>query len=301
MATKKRGSKTAKRAGARRVAAKRNARTTAKKAAPRKSVAAKVVAKKSARNAAKKKTPANRPVAATRAAKRTPARRPRVATKTAAGRPKVETRPRAQREASSVDRVKNARRTSGPAPVDLSLFPVGDEALRAATGKAWSEWLALLDAAGAATQAFDHQRIWELAMQSLPDAAAWWGQMVSVGYERVRGLREKHESCNGEFQGSVSRTFAVPLFAAFAAWADEALRGRWLDAAGLEFTKLNAGKNIRARWPDGSRLDIRFNATGPDKCQVVVDTMKLADADAVRRAKAFWQAQFERLNALLAG
>jgi uncharacterized protein YndB with AHSA1/START domain len=141
--------------------------------------------------------------------------------------------------------------------------------------------------------------MWELVMQSLPESAGWWGQMVAVGYERARGLREKHESCDGEFQATLSKTFPVPLFAAFAAWADAALRENWLDAPGLDFTKLNVGKNIRARWPDGSRLDIRFNATGPDKCQIVVDTMKLADAEAVQKAKAFWQSQFEKLGQYL--
>ena len=293
-ATKKRVAKRA----AKKVAAKNAVRKSAKKAASTRG--SKSVSRRS--DAAARGKPATKRAAAkSPSAKRRSSKPTRVVTKTAAGRPTVETRSRAQRDAASVDRVENARRTAEPAAVDASLFPVGDEALRAATGKSWSEWLALLDAAGAAKQALDHQRIWALAMQSLPDAAAWWGQMVSVGYERVRGLREKHESCNGEFQGTVSRTFAVPLFAAFAAWADELLRARWLDAAGLEFTKLNAGKNIRARWPDGSRLDIRFNATGPDKCQVVVDTMKLADGDAVQRAKTFWQAQFDRLNALLAG
>ena len=184
-------------------------------------------------------------------------------------------------------------------PFDLSLFPCGDDALRAATGRDWAEWIALLDASGASKQAFNHQRIWDLAMQSLPETAGWWGQMVSVGYERARGLREKHESCNGEFQATSSKTLPVPLFAAFAAWADESLRGEWLEAPDLSFTKLNAGKNIRARWPNGALLDIRFNATGPDKCQIVVDTMKLTDADAVAKAKAFWQSQFERLQAYL--
>ncbi len=67
----------------------------------------------------------------------------------------------------------------------------------------------------------------------------------------------------------------------------------------LDFTKLNVGRNIRARWPDGTLLDIRFTDAGPDKCQVVVDTMKLTDAEAVQKAKAFWQAQLERLQAYL--
>jgi hypothetical protein len=171
--------------------------------------------------------------------------------------------------------------------------------VRAATGKTWSEWLTLLDAAGAAKKGVDHQQLWNLAMQSLPDAAGWWGQMVSVGYERARGLRQKHETRAGDFQATLSKTLPVPLFAAFAAWADKSLRRNWLDAPDLDFTKLNVGKNIRARWPGGALLDIRFNATGPDKCQVVVDTMKLPDADAVNEAKAFWQEQFERLQAYL--
>jgi hypothetical protein len=171
--------------------------------------------------------------------------------------------------------------------------------LRAATGKDWGEWFALLDAAGAAARSLDHAKIWELAMQALPPSAGWWGQMVSVGYERARGLREKHESSSGDFQATFSRTLPVPLFAAFAAWADEALRGNWLDAPGLDVTKINAGRNIRARWPDGRLLDIRFDATGPDTCRIVVDTMKLADAGAVQEAKVFWQGQLDRLRSFL--
>ena len=251
------------------------------------------------RTPTRKGAPATRKPARKAVAKKTRAKtvarkpaRAKTAAKAKAARPKVS----AKRAAPKTAKTPRARTTAMP-PFDLSLFPCGDDALRAATGRDWNEWIALLDASGAAKQAFDHQRIWDLAMQSLPETAGWWGQMVSVGYERARGLREKHESCNGEFQATLSKTLPVPLFAAFAAWADESLRGEWLDAPALSFTKLNAGKNIRARWPDGALLDIRFNATGPDKCQIVVDTMKLNDSEAVRQAKAFWQAQFERLQA----
>ena len=253
---------------------------TAKKAAPKKTVPRKPAAK-SARRASTKRVPA------------------KAARKTAAGRTKVARDANASRKAASVRRVEAARRTAEPPAVDTSMFPCGDEAVRNATGKTWSEWLSLLDASGAAKKALDHRRIWDLVMQGLPEAAGWWGQMVAVGYERARGLRERHESCAGDFQSTFSRTLPVPLFAAFAAWADDTLRRQWLDAPDLDFTKLNAGKNIRARWPDGSRLDIRFNASGPDKCQIVVDTMKLPDAEAVQRAKAFWQEQLERLRAYL--
>jgi hypothetical protein len=274
---------------------------TRKKRAPAPKRPARKVAKNVAAGKAAKKSPARKAAkrpAAKRPAKKT-ARRPRVATKTAAGKPRVATNRAASGNARAAPRVATARRVAAPPLVDASLFPCGDAALRAATGKDWSEWLMLLDAAGAAAQNLDHTRMWELVMQSLPESAGWWGQMVAVGYERARGLREKHESCNGEFQATLSKTFQVPLFAAFAAWADAALRENWLDAPGLDFTKLNVGRNIRARWPDGSLLDIRFNETGSGKCQIVVDTMKLADAEAVRHAKAFWQSQFEKLGKYL--
>jgi hypothetical protein len=182
---------------------------------------------------------------------------------------------------------------------DAALLPCGDEALRAATGKDWGEWFALLDAAGAAARSLDHAKIWDLAMQALPPSAGWWGQMVSVGYERARGLREKHETSSGDFQATFSRTLPVPLFAAFAAWADEALRASWLEAPELGLTKINAGRNIRARWPDGRVLDIRFDATGPEACRIVVDTMKLPNAEAVQETKAFWERQIARLRSFL--
>jgi len=263
---------------------KRAAKTRATTRRPARKVAAKKTRAKAATRTSTKaaaKRPARKAQGAKSAA-RTPAVKPTVAAK------------RATPKGSAAPRVERARRA--PPNVDTSLFPCGDDALRAATGKGWNEWLALLDASGAAAKGLDHQRLLDLTMQSLPETAGWWGQMVSVGYERVRGLREKHESCNGEFQATLSKTFSVPLFAAFAAWADASIRGEWLDAPDLSFTKLNAGRNIRARWPDGSLLDIRFNATGPDRCQIVVDTMKLNDGEAVQQAKAFWQAQFERLQ-----
>jgi len=271
--------------------ATKTSRARAKKAAPKKRAAKRVAAKNAA---AKKPTPRKRATAVSPSKAKSPGRR---AAKAAPVRAKKKATPPSSPRKRANRPVRE--RTSAMPSLDAGLFPCGDEAIRNATGKDWNEWLQLLDASGAANSGLDHQRIWELAMQSLPDAAGWWGQMVSVGYERARGMREKHETCAGDFHATLSKTLPVPLFAAFAAWADETLRRSWLDAPGLDFTKLNAGKNIRARWPNGALLDIRFNATAPDKCQIVVDTMKLADAEAVKEAKAFWQAQFDRLTGYL--
>ncbi|HEX7110824.1 MAG TPA: hypothetical protein VF216_00120 [Mizugakiibacter sp.] len=173
--------------------------------------------------------------------------------------------------------------------------------MRAATGHGWQDWLRLIEASGLAlaVERPVHGEVRAVVQRLVPALDDWWAQMVAVGYERARGLRAMHQTSRGEFQATTAKTFAAPAFAAFAAWADEALRRRWLDAPGLEVTKVNPGRNIRARWPDGALLDIRFADKGPVRCQVVVDTVKLTDAEAVTAAKTFWQSQFARLAAFL--
>jgi len=272
--------------------ATKKARTASKAGAAKKSGARSKTAKKAVRKVARKtlRKPATKRASAAKSATRG-------VKKPAAAKPKTASTRASPRKKASPTGGASARRAAAQSAADPSIFPCGDDVVRAATGKTWSEWLSTLDAAGAAARSMNHQQIWDIAMRSLPGSAGWWGQMVSVGYERARGLREKHQTSAGDFQASISKTLPVPLFAAFAAWADKNLRKSWLDAPDLDFTKLNVGRNIRARWPDGSALDISFNAAGPDKCQIVVDTKKLADAEAVQKAKAFWQDQLERLQA----
>jgi len=283
--------------------ATKKARAKRKSPAAKKTAARKRVTKKSAPRKVARKKPAARKSARKRPVARKTSRR--VSRKTAAGKPAATAKRAAAKPApsrkktASAKRTANPRRASASPKLDASLFPVGDDALRGATGRSWQEWLGLLDKAGAGAGSLDHQQIHDLAMQWVPGADRWWGQMVSTGYERARGLHEKAQARAGRFKASISKTLPVPLFAAFAAWADQSLRRGWLDAADLDFTRLNAGRNIRARWPDGSVLDIRFDSTSPDQCEIVVDATKLADAGAAERAKAFWQEQFERLQAYL--
>src|ERR1051325_1081630 len=91
---------------------------------------------------------------------------------------------------------------------------IGDEAVTRATGRGWAEWLALLDKAGAKKMA--HRDLPVLVSERL-GAPPWWSQMVTVTYERERGLRQVHETAAG-YVANVSRTFAMPvgeLFDAF--------------------------------------------------------------------------------------
>src|SRR5262245_45403402 len=97
---------------------------------------------------------------------------------------------------------------------------VGDAAVQARTGKTGAEWFALLDKAGA--DQWPHKQIAAYLYDDL-GCPGWWNQMVAVGYEQERGLREKHERPEG-YQVSRSKTIAAPASAAFSAWYDKRQR-----------------------------------------------------------------------------
>ncbi len=100
---------------------------------------------------------------------------------------------------------------------------IGDAALAARTGKTWSEWFKMLDAAG--TKGMSHREIVELLRKRYGEKLGWWWQMITVGYEQARGKRQKHEKPEG-FEISSSKTMAASLALLYRAWTDAKLRRR---------------------------------------------------------------------------
>lgn len=168
---------------------------------------------------------------------------------------------------------------------------MSDEAVASKTGKTWSEWFKILDAAGA--KKMTHQAIAEL-LHSKHKVAPWWTQMVTVTYEQARGLREKHQKPGG-FEISVSRTIEAPVVKAFKAWTEAKTRQRWLPAA-LTIRKATANKTIRIAWEDGTLVAASFYPKGDGKCQVVAQHAKLKDAKAGEKMKKYWGEALGRLK-----
>jgi Domain of unknown function (DUF4287) len=172
---------------------------------------------------------------------------------------------------------------------------MSDEAVRAKTGKSWDEWFAILDAAGA--QTLGHKEIVAL-LSGQHGVGPWWRQMVTVSYEQARGMREKHQTATG-YTANASRTIGVPVDRLFEAWSDASLRGRWLPDADLTIRKATPGKSLRISWGDGTNVDVGLVSKGEFKSQVAVEHAKLADAEAVARAKGYWKQALERLQQAL--
>ena len=105
---------------------------------------------------------------------------------------------------------------------------VGREVVRAKTGRGWDEWFRILDKAGA--KKMKHKDIAAWLKENYIESG-WWSQMVTVGYEQARGLRQKHEKPTG-FEVGRSRTLPVPVSALYDAGKDARLRGRWVGEPG---------------------------------------------------------------------
>jgi hypothetical protein len=191
------------------------------------------------------------------------------------------------------------RKLAAKRPVKKKAAPklagVTSTAVLKATGRTWEEWLKVLDRAGA--KRMPHKEIAALLARKF-DLTNWWGQMVTVGYEQARGLREVHEQASG-FAANASRTMAHALDKLYHAWHDPATRAQWLRDAPVEVKGSTRGKYVRMKWTQGgSNVDVGFTARGPGKTSVQVSHGKLRSAAEVARQKAFWKDALARLEAM---
>jgi uncharacterized protein YndB with AHSA1/START domain len=175
---------------------------------------------------------------------------------------------------------------------------MSDAAVAAKTGKNWAEWVRTLDKAGAARMT--HREIAACLYDKL-GVPSWWAQMVTVGYERLRHRRKRHEKPEGYDVGA-SRTVPVPIARLFAAWNDLQKRRRWLRKDEMEISTARRNKSLRVRWGDGdSRVEILFYAKGSGKSSVTVDHRRLQSAKEAAKRKSYWVKQLDALEKYLAG
>ena len=175
---------------------------------------------------------------------------------------------------------------------------ISSESVEKATGKGWAQWCRVLDKDKAA--AMPHREIAELVAEK-HGVKPWWSQMVTVGYEQARGLREKHQKADG-FSASASRTYPATMAAAFKAVSDARQRGRWLKET-LTVTKATPGKSVRITWGDGTKVAVGFYKAGKRgaKTQVTFQHDKLKNAAAVAKMKKYWAGRLDALGVLLDG
>jgi uncharacterized protein YndB with AHSA1/START domain len=177
-------------------------------------------------------------------------------------------------------------------PLDLSKTGMSEAAVRAKTGKTWTQWVSVLDAAGAAQM--PHREIARY-LHEKHAVPGWWAQTVTVGYERLRGLRDVGQRRDGGYETNKSKTVAVPLAVLYQAFANARRRARWLPGVELQVRTARAEKSLRITWSDGTPVEVNFVAKDAGKSQVAIQHGKLRSKDHAQELRLFWT---ERLAAL---
>ena len=177
-----------------------------------------------------------------------------------------------------------------------ALAGMSDAAVKAATGCTWKRWVDALDYVDAHT--WPHKEIAEYVQKKfkVPD---WWTQTVTVGYERIRGLREIGQRRGGSYEATKSRTFAVPVARLYAAFAEARPRARWLAGLKLTVRKATPHRSVRITWADDTSVEVWLTAKGEGKSNAQVAHRKLPSRESAARAKAFWNERLDALEGLL--
>ena len=192
---------------------------------------------------------------------------------------------------------KDKRDRVAPPAVDLaSLAGMNDDVIAAKTGRTWQQWVRTLDADGAET--LPHREIAAI-VGGKHHVGDWWAQTVTVGYERIKGLRERGQRRDGTYEASKSRTFDVPVRTLFELWVDAAARRRWFDGVEATVRTAKSPKSIRLQWPDGTLVVVGFTPKGRGRSVVALTHTKLRDRAASANAKKYWTDRLDALGSLL--
>ena len=174
---------------------------------------------------------------------------------------------------------------------------MSDASIKAKTGCNWERWVKTLDRWGADRKS--HREIATMVSKTWK-IDGWWAQTVTVGYERIKGLRARGQRRDGSYEATKSRTFDVPVTTLYDAWADKSVRDRWLASENVRVRTATAPKSIRLALADGSILAVGFLPKGKTKSAVAVSQNKLPDKETANRLKQYWSEQLDALGEVLA-
>lgn len=167
-------------------------------------------------------------------------------------------------------------------------------AIERATGRAWDEWLAVFDAAGART--LGHAEIARIAREHVPAELQnpdWWAQGIAIAFEQHVGIRVPGQSSSGTFRVSASRTLPLDRDAAIEAWvaAHGELSSHLGHAAGTPRPS-RTDKRTFWRFPlaDAGKVEVSATPKDADRAVLTVSQEGLASGETIEAWRAHWKA-----------
>jgi hypothetical protein len=192
--------------------------------------------------------------------------------------------------------VAPSRPPAGPTVDYEKLAGVSNATIKAKTGCDWKKWTDALDYVQA--HEWTHTEIARYVREKFK-IDGWWSQSVTVGYERIKGLRAIGQRRSGEFEASKSKTFHVPMSRLYAAFSEKRNRTKWLGEVDLKVGATIKHRSFRMTWTDGKPVAAWFENKGPKKTVVGVTHHKLTDKATAERVKGEWAERLEKLAEVL--
>lgn len=181
-------------------------------------------------------------------------------------------------------------------------FPVTDVACKAATGRSFADWYALIDGAGLATNRRDAIQL--VYNETGRGKDVWWPTTIWVEFERARGIVKKDGRAEG-YNICCTKGFKLAPADLFPHFATQEALGAWVtgwtgevteggrfrcgDASGT-VGRIRANKDIRLDWQgpgfSPTEIEIQFTVLG-DKTTINIFHKRIAtraEADGLRRA-----------------
>ncbi|HXT70446.1 MAG TPA: hypothetical protein VN700_11855 [Vicinamibacterales bacterium] len=173
---------------------------------------------------------------------------------------------------------------------------MSDAAIKKATGCDWEKWVFCLDHVGA--HEWSHRAITDY-VHTTWKVKDWWTQMLTVGYERIKGLRAKGQRRDGGFEANKSRTLNASAAAVFKAFAHARVRKHWLPGVNVTVKRATPNRSIRMRWDDGTPVEVWIVPKGTKKTAAQIQHRKLVDKDDADRRKHYWDGRLTALAKVL--
>ncbi len=174
---------------------------------------------------------------------------------------------------------------------------IADHKLVKATGRGWNAWVAIIDTGPAAGK--DHTTIADWVKAETDIVSWWWAQAVTIGYERITGLRLPGQMKDGTFTVSRTRTLETDLTRARDVFEDSARLAASMPGLGLARSSKPGVKTPRFLAADAAQTPlgrVTFTADpATSGARLTVTHENLPTAQAAEAWKAYWGQWISRL------
>jgi hypothetical protein len=97
---------------------------------------------------------------------------------------------------------------------------------------------------------------------------------------------------------TVTRTFPLGIHIVESYFSEPGLRQSWLDND-FAPTHRNIGRSMRFEGAFPGKVLVNFNGKGPEKCQITVQHIKLADREQAEEIRTYWKSRLDLLARVL--